>query len=120
MISEITDDNFLLYAARNYYSPRSITEEEFFEELNRFKYIKRLVNRYTRGGDLQERLILNHITVLLNVFGNEPGILMIMHKIGAADLHIIKPFLVHLKAIKEGDLATIEMDPWVVQKLDNI
>ena len=120
MITELTDDNFLFYAARNYYSPRSITEEEFFEELNRFKYIKRLVNRYTRGGDLQERLILNHITVLLNVFGNEPGILMVMHKVGAQDLPIIKPFLVYLKAIKEGDLDTIEMDPWVVQKLESI
>ena len=119
-VDNITEENFLIYAAKNYHTPRCIDAEEFYEELNRFKYIKRLVNRYTRGGELQERLILNHITVLLNVFGNEPGILMIMHKIGAADLHIIKPFLVHMKAIKEGDLATIEMDPWVVQKLDNI
>ena len=120
MINEINEDNFLIYAAKNYYSPRAIDAEEFYEELNRFKYIKRLVNRYTRGGELCERLILNHITILLNVFGNEPAILMIMFKIGGDDLSVIKPFLIYLKAIREGDLTNIKVDPWVVQKLESI
>jgi hypothetical protein len=120
MINEINEDNFLIYAAKNYYSPRAIDAEEFYEELNRFKYIKRLVNKYTRGGVLCERLILNHITILLNVFGNEPAILMIMFKIGGDDLSVIKPFLLYLNAIREGDLTNIEVDPWVVQKLESI
>lgn len=117
---EINDDNFLIYAAKNYHTPRSIDAEEFYEELNRFKYIKRLFNRYTRGGDLCERLILNHITILLNVFGQEAGVLMLMFKTGAKDLSVLKPFLEYLKALREGDLEGIESDPWVVQKLENI
>ena len=120
MITNITEETFLIYAANNYHTPRCIDAEEFYEELNRFKYIKRLLNRYNRGGELCERLILNHITILLNVFGNESAILMLMFKVGPENLHIIKPFLQYLKAIREGDLETIEEDPWVVAKLGNI
>ena len=117
---EINEDNFLIYAAKNYHTPRSIDAEEFYEELNRFKYIKRLFNRYTRGGDLCERLILNHIMILLNVFGHESGVLMLMFKTGPRDLRILKPFLEYLQALKPGDLEGIESDPWVVQKLESI
>ena len=117
---EINENNFLLFAAKHYYSPRCLDAEEFYEELNRFKYIKRLFNRYTRGGELCERLILNHITILLNVFGIEAGILMLVFKVGARDLEILKPFLEYLKALKPGDLEGIESDPWVVRKLENI
>ena len=120
MIKELNDDNFLIYAANNYYSPRAIDAEEFYEELNRFKYIKRLINRYTRGGELCERLILNHVTILLNVFGNEPAILMLMFKLGPDNLLVIKPFLEYLRAIKEGDLDGIVADPIVVARLEEI
>ena len=117
---DLNDENFVIYAAKKYHTPRCIDAEEFYEELNRFKYIKRLVNRYHRGDELRERLILNHITILLNVFGNEPAILMIMYKIGADHLPTIKPFLEYLQAIKEDDLEGIESDPWVKTKLENI
>lgn len=120
IIKELNDENFLIYAANNYYSPRAIDAEEFYEELNRFKYIKRLINRYTRGGDLCERLILNHLTILLNVFGNEPAILMLMFKLGPENLFIIKPFLEYLRAIKQGDLEGIKGDSFVVSKLEEI
>lgn len=120
MITELNDQNFLIYAAKNYYSPRCIDAEEFYDELNRFKYINRLINRYNRGGDLCERLLLNHITIILNVFGNEPGILMLMYKVGADNLKILKPFLVFLRAIKEDDFEGIELDPVVVKKLEAI
>lgn len=120
MINKLNEQNFFIYAAQNYYSPRCIDAEEFYEEINRFKYIKRLVNKYARGGELCERLILNHITILLNVFGNEPAILMLMYKLGASNLHIIKPFLVYLNAIKEGDLEGIPEDPKVTERLNEI
>ncbi len=120
IIRELNDENFLIYAANSYYSPRAIDAEEFYEELNRFKYIKRLVNRYTRGGDLCERLILNHVTILLNVFGNEPAILMLMFKLGPDNLIVIKPFLEYLRATKAGDLDGIVADPIVVAKLEEI
>lgn len=117
---ELNDDNFVIYAAKHYHTPRCIDAEEFYEELSRFKYIKRLVNRYQRGDELRERLILNHITILLNVFGNEPAILMLMYKVGADHLPVIKPFLEYLKAIRDNDFEGIESDPWVKTKLENI
>ena len=58
---KLTKDNLLLYAAQNYYNPKCIDSEEFLEDLKRFKYIKRLLNRYRDSGQLSERLILNHL-----------------------------------------------------------
>jgi hypothetical protein len=120
LFEELTEENFLIYAARHYHSPRCINAEEFYEDLHRFKYIKRLVNRYNRGGDLAERLVLNHITILLNVFGHEPFLNMLEFKIGVKDFTIIKPFLVFKQAIREDQYTNISMDEVVVEKLRNI
>jgi hypothetical protein len=120
IIKEINEENFLIYAAKNYYCPLAIDAEEFYEELKRFKYLKRLFNRYTRGGELCERLILNHITILINVFGCEPAILMLLFKLGPENLSVIKPFLDHLQATRDGDFEETITDPWVVIKLENI
>jgi len=103
----INEDNFLIYAAKHYHNPRCIDAEEFYDDLNRFKYVKRLVNRYIRTGNLAERLILNHIVIILNVFGNESGIIMLMYKVGPEGFEVLKTFLLYLKAIKENELATI-------------
>lgn len=120
LFEELTEENFLIYAARHYHSPRCINAEEFYDDLHRFKYIKRLVNRYNRGGDLAERLVLNHITILLNVFGHEPFLNMLEFKIGVKDFTIIKPFLVFKQAIREDQYTNISMDEVVVEKLRNI
>lgn len=120
LFDELNEENFILYAARNYYSPRCIDAEEFYEDINRFTYVKRLLNRYTRGGELGERLILNHITIILNVFGVEPGLKMLEYKTGSHNLHIIKPFLVFINAIRHDQYTGIIMDPEVVDKLRKI
>ena len=119
LFEQLNEDNFLLFAAKHYYNPRCIDADEFYEDLSRFKYIKRLVNRYVRGGNLVERLILNHIIVVLNVFGNESGILMLMYKVGPEGLPALKSFLLHLKAIKENELATVNHDETIANKLRN-
>jgi hypothetical protein len=120
LFETLDESNFLLYAARNYYSPRCIDAEEFYDDLNRFKYIKRLVNRYKNGGDLGERLILNHITVIMNVFGYEAGLKMLEYKIGLHDWPIVKPFLVLSKSIDVDQYTGISMNEDVVDKLRNI
>ena len=117
LFDQLNDDNFLLYAAKHYYNPRCIDAEEFYEDLNRFKYVKRLVNRYLRTGTLTDRLILNHIIIILNVFGNEPGIWMLMYRVGPEGLPTLKSFLLYLKAIKENELSTIQLDQEVADKL---
>jgi hypothetical protein len=120
LFNELDESNFILYAARHYYSPRCIDAEEFYDDINRFKYIKRLVNRYNRGGDLGERLLLNHLTVIMNVFGYEAGLKMLEYKIGLQDWDVIKPFLVFIRAIKEDQYTGMSMDEVVVDKLRNI
>ena len=111
IFNELNEDNFLLFAAKHYYNPRCIDAEEFYDDLNRFKYVKRLVNRYIRTGNLAERLILNHIVIILNVFGNESGIIMLMYRVGPEGFEVLKTFLLYLKAIKENELASIGINP---------
>ena len=120
LFDELDEGNFLLFAARHYYSPRCIDAEEFFDDLNRFKYVKRLVNRHGRGGDLGERLILNHLTIIFNTFGNEPALKMLEYKIPSHDWPTLKPFLVMLQAIDVMQYTDIEMDETVVEKLRQI
>ena len=69
---DLTEENLFLFAAKHYYNPQFSDIEEFYEDLKRFKYIKRLVNRYLDNGDLTERLILNHLIVVFNSFGIDP------------------------------------------------
>lgn len=120
LFDELNESNFVLFAARHYYSPRAIDAEEFFDDLNRFKYVKRLVNRHGRGGDLGERLILNHLTIIFNIFGHEPALKMLEYKIPSHDWPILKPFLVMLQAISPMQYTDIKMDETVVEKLRQI
>ena len=65
---ELTPDNWLLFAIKNYDNPLSVTYDDFEEDLQKFKYIKRLLRRYDTTGELKHHLILNHIITLYNVF----------------------------------------------------
>ena len=98
MIDNLTDDNFLIYAIKCYDNPRCIMSE-FEDDLKRLKYIRRLIKRYKSTGDLKERLILNHIIVLSNVFGTEAAVRMLFFRIDTADYHILKTFLLFLNYI---------------------
>ena len=69
MFKEITKDNWLLFAQQNYDNPTLETQEEFDDDIKRFKYLKRLFRKYTITGDIKIRLVLNHLIVLQNVFG---------------------------------------------------
>lgn len=117
---KLTKDNLVLYAAQNYQNPRCIDSEEFFEDLKKIKYIKRLLNRYRDTGVLSERLILNHLIVIFNVFGHEAGLNILELKIELDHWGVLKPFLIFLKAIKNTEYTNIEMDKTVVEALRNI
>lgn len=92
---ELNNDNFLLYAANNYISPHYI-EQEFFSDIKRIKYIKRLIQRYNTSGDIKARLVLNHIIMVYNVFETEPCTRMLFLKIGEKNYCQLKTFLVYL------------------------
>ena len=95
MIDKLDETNFLLYAAKHYDNPQCYDTIEFYDDLKRFKYVKRLLNRYQEEGDLKERLILNHIIILNNVFGPIHTTKMLFLKCKDMEEHL-KPFLLFL------------------------
>ena len=81
MFKEITKDNWLLFAQQNYDNPTLEKEEEFYDDIKRFKYLKRLFRKYTIVGDIKIRLVLNHLVVLQNVFGVEVAVTLLLFKV---------------------------------------
>ena len=120
VIDELTENNLILFAAQNYRKPNFSDIEEFYEDLKRFKYVKRLINRYLEHDELAERLILNHIIIICNSF-TIPGALKIL-ELKLQDKHwpIIKPFLIYLNYIKNDQYTGIEMDKTDIIKLRKI
>ena len=81
MFKEITKDNWLLFAQQNYDNPTLEKEVEFFDDIKRFKYLKRLFRKYEITGEIKIRLILNHLIVLQNVFGAEVAVTLLLFKV---------------------------------------
>lgn len=100
MNERLDPSNFLLYAAKHYDNPQCFDTIEFYEDLKKFKYIKRLINRYVEDGDLKERLILNHIVVLFNLFGVHPTIRMLFVKCEGLE-SFLAPFLIALNSMPD-------------------
>lgn len=114
---ELTEDNFIFFAAKNYYNPKCHDIEDFYEDIKRFKYLKRLLNKYRETGKLSERLILNHIIIIFNLFGIPAGLKMVEYKFDYDQLKVIKPFLLYLRYIKENEYTYIDMDQNVIDAL---
>ncbi len=100
MFENLNESNFTLYAAKVYEKPNAIMSE-FEEDLNRILYIKRLITKYYSSKILKDRLILNHIIILYNVFGVEAATRMLFLKLEEKDLEIVKPFLLFLNFLPE-------------------
>lgn len=92
---DMNDDTFIILTMKAYDQPNCIISE-FEEDIKRIKYIKRLIKKYKTTGELKERLILNHIIVLANVFGVETTVRMLFFKIAPEDYSILKTFLLFL------------------------
>tara|TARA_B100000927_G_C16259402_1_gene386833 strand:+ start:31 stop:399 length:369 start_codon:yes stop_codon:yes gene_type:complete len=120
LFDELNVKNFKLFASHHYNNPECVDVEEFKQDLNRFKYLKRLLKRYELTGELQERLILNHLIVLYNVFGIEACNKMIWYKINEEHWHYIKPFLVFLHYLPETEKTEVALDPFIVEVLRKI
>lgn len=97
---KVDETNFLLYAAKYYDNPQCFDTLEFYDDIKRFKYLKRLFNRYEEVGELKERLIINHLTVLYNVFGVEHCTRMLFFKLQNYYTYLV-PFLILLGCLPE-------------------
>ena len=126
MVSEkLSENNFLLYAMHHYDNPQCHSIDEFEEDLKKFLYLKKLFSRYKKDDELRERLILNHIIVLYNVFG-EATTNMLFYKIDKEYWDTLTTFLVYLERMPEVlpqhsiKLSDIALDETVVQALRKI
>tara|TARA_Y100000289_G_scaffold42916_1_gene42644 strand:+ start:114 stop:476 length:363 start_codon:yes stop_codon:yes gene_type:complete len=120
MYEKITPQNVVMYAIKNYDNPQCEGEKEFEDDLKRFKYIKRLLSRYYDTGVLKERLLLNHLIVLNNVFSMEAATTLLLYKIQPTYWPALKSFLIFLNSIRENELTEIEHDENVLEILGKI
>jgi hypothetical protein len=97
---ELNEDNYLLFAIKFYDNPQSLTKEDFEDDLKRIKYIKRLLKRYKNTGELKVHLILNHLTVLFNVF-DDAAVPLLFYNLDEDLWSYIKSFLVFLNRLPE-------------------
>jgi hypothetical protein len=117
------DADFLQYAMHNYDNPQCTSIGEFEEDLKRFQYVKKLFTRYKENGDLRENLIINHLIVLYNVFG-EGTTKMLFHKIDKEVWSVLTTFLVYLNRMPDVMenivLSDITLDETVIKRLRGI
>lgn len=129
MNEHLTENNFILYCAKHYDDKHYSSTEQFYDDIKRVGYIRKLITRYQQTGDLKERLILNHIIVLNNVFGPAVTCRILFFKLDD-QLQYIKPFLVMLEILQNKvynigkysviDSDCIPMDAKIVEALRKI
>lgn len=101
---ELTEENFALYAIKYYDNPTCRGMSEFHDDLKRFRYLKRLFRKYKAGKGLKERLIVNHIIVIYNLFGLDAATRMLFYKIERKFWSQLKTFLVFLNCMPIGPI----------------
>ena len=129
IFEDLTEENFLMYAMREYNNIQCTDIEEFYDDLKKIKYIKRLFNIYKNNGQLKERLILNHLIIFYNVFSVEAGTRILFYKIEETFWPMLKTFLIFLdrmperiESIKGSTLnaSDIKLDEGIVTRLRSI
>ena len=119
---ELNESNYLLFAIKFYDNPQAVTRDDFEDDLKRIKYIKRLLKRYKNNGELKVHLILNHLTVLFNVF-NEAAIPLLFYNLKKDLWPCIKSFLIFLERVPnypKTDVDGIKADPVCLKELRSL
>ena len=109
-----------MFAIKNYDNPQADSEKEFYDDMKRFKYLKRLLKRFEMTGNLKERLIINHIIVLSNVFGVEAAKVLLLFKVDVQYWSVLKSFLSHLNMLDSSDMIEIQSNEKVTETLKRI
>ena len=120
LFDDLDNKNFELYAAKYYDNPSCLSVEDFHEDLARFKYIIRLLGRYRETGIVQERLILNHIISIYNVFDIKAATRMMFYRIDDELWSTLKTFLIYLNYLPTSQYKNITVDINIANKLKNI
>ena len=120
--NELNDDNYLLFAIKFYDNPHAVTRDDFDDDLKKIKYVKRLLRRYKNTNVLKTHLILNHLTVLFNVFG-DAAVPLLFFNLEEDLWSAIKSFLIFLNKLPEfprSKVDDIALDTYCLEKLENI
>ena len=123
--NELTNENYLMYALLHYDNPHCVDIKEYFEDVRKLKYIKRLFNRYKEDGVMKERLILNHLISFYNVFENEAATRLLFFRVGSEYHSLLKTFLVFLNRMPEQVNETlfssdIQLDEKIIEILRDL
>ena len=120
MYEKITNDNIIMFAIKHYDNPQCEGEKEFYDDMKRFKYIKRLLRKHNDTGILKVRLLLNHIIVLKNLFGAEACVTLLLFKIQKEYWETLKSFLLFLNILRSDELSHIVEDKDVLEVLEKL
>jgi len=107
---ELNEDNYILFAIKHYDNPQAVTQEDFFEDLSRFKYIKKLLRKYVRTGDLKTNLLINHFIIVFNIF-NDAALPLLFFKIEKELWSSMKTFLMFLNRVPEYPKSFVDEIP---------
>ena len=119
---ELNEGNYQLFAIKFYDNPQALTKDDFDDDLKRIKYIKRLLKRYKNTGELKIHLILNHLTVLFNVF-NEAAVPLLFYNLEEDLWPYLKSFLIFLNRVSEypkSQISFIEEDDGCLSLLKKV
>ena len=122
LFNELNEENFLIFAIKNYENPQAVTREDFDRDLSRFRYIKRLLKRYKSGGELKVHLLINHFIILYNIFGDATTP-MLFYKIDKSLWSSIKTFIVFLDKLPDypkSYIHEIDLDQTCLDALNGI
>ena len=122
IFNELNEENFLLFAIKNYENPQAVTKEDFDKDLHHFKYIKRLLKKYKNTGELKTHLLLNHFIILYNIFG-EAATPMLFFKIEKELWSSLKTFIIFLNKFPQypkGHVHDIPVDLECLSQLQGI
>ena len=120
MYEKITSENVIMFAIKHYDNPQCEGEKEFHDDMKRFKYIKRLLRKYKDTSVLKERLLLNHIIILNNLFGPEACVTLLLFKIQREYWETLKSFLLFLNIIRDDELQNIKENKSVLELLEKL
>ena len=120
--NELNENNYMMFAVKMYDNPHALTKEEFEDDLKRIKYVKRLLKRYKNTGVLKTHLILNHLTVLFNVF-DDAAVPLLFYNLEEDLWPSIKSFLIFLNRVPEypkSHIHGIPDDPICIEELNSV
>ena len=116
----LTPENINMFAIKHYDNPSCVDEQEFLDDMKRFKYLKRLFRKYDTSKEFKARLIVNHIIILTNVFGIDAATTLLFFKIDKEHWSMLKTILIFLNYMPEEELIDVELDQNIMTELRKI